>query len=132
MASEQDKTTVAIVGSRHWMDYAAFARTVRELLPSPLFCVERIVSGGATGVDWMAHRFSDAHEKEFIEYPVRRNDFRTFTEAAHARNQQIAADLHAHNGVLIALPGPKSKGTYDTIRRCRALGVPVIVREVPE
>jgi hypothetical protein len=120
-------TTVGIVGSRHWTDYDAFVRAVaRHVLGA-----QWIVSGGASGVDAMAVSYARSRGFALRVYRTRRHaaDGRkwSFTEAAHARNQQIvdASD------VLIACPGPQSKGTYDTIRRARKKGIPVVLIEAP-
>lgn len=122
-------TTVAIVGSRHFSDYAAFCALLADI-PEANAC-DAVVSGGARGVDTMAARWASETERYLRVYVVN-SERGTFSQRTHARNQNIADDLAANDGVLIALPGPKSKGTYDTVRRCKALGVKVIVKEVPE
>lgn len=102
-------TTFAIVGSRHWTDYAAFVEIVNRHIPPG---VTRIVSGGAAGVDRMAERYADERN---LPQTVYLPDW-TLASAGPKRNQQI---VDAADGG-IAFPGPKSKGTYDTIRRAKA------------
>lgn len=104
-------TTFAIVGSRHWTDYAAFVEIVERHIPPG---VTRIVSGGARGVDTMAISFAIERGLAYTVHWIEEGE--PFRAAAHARNQQI---VDAADGGL-ALPGPKSKGTYDTIRRAKA------------
>lgn len=128
-------TTIGIVGSRHFADYEAFRRALVHEdagVFQLLMRATRIVSGGARGVDSLAARWVRENGLQLVEYLPTRIKGDTFTDAARARNQEIAEDLAANDGVLIAMPGPKSKGSYDTIRRCRKLGVKVIVREVAE
>jgi len=114
-------STAAIVGSRKWSDYRAFVR----LLPA-LFGVTKIVSGGAKGVDAMAERFAREFGYAFEVFRPKRG--KDFTTAARSRNQQLVdvADC------VVALPGPRSKGTWDTVRRARAKGIRVYVVEVLE
>lgn len=57
-------TTIGIVGSRSWTDYAAFRAILSEITKSWTISSERpmrIVSGGAKGVDWVRrkHYYSD-------------------------------------------------------------------------
>lgn len=123
-------TTVGIVGSRHWITADSW-KTFCQLVEPRLGGVQWIVSGGASGVDAMAITYARTHSLGWTVFPAKRHapDGRkwTFTEAAHARNQQIvdASDW------LIAMPGPKSKGTYDTIRRARKKGIRVVIIEAP-
>jgi len=88
--------TVAIVGSRRFNDYDRFVELLGDL---PMF--DRVVSGGASGVDGMAHTYALATGKAFKAFLPDTSRYRTFTAAAHARNQQIVdeADL------VIAMPG---------------------------
>lgn len=117
-------TTYAIVGSRHWTDYAAFVEIVERHIPRT---TTRIVSGGAAG-GTMAERLAKETGLSLAVYPpeplrplpiigAMPNPGEEFTRAAHRRNQRIVDEA---DGGGIALPGPKSKGTYDTIRRAKA------------
>lgn len=129
-------TVVAIVGSRHWTDYEAFRAVLSEI--EEVQSANRIVSGGAHGVDQMAERFADESPNcTFNKHIPDTRTHRTFTQATHARNQQIVDDLaecqdRGHRVALIALPGPDSRGTWDTVNRATRAGIKVIVREVPE
>ncbi len=119
-----DKTAIGIVGSRYFDDYHAFCDIVTPLLPDGGGF--RIVSGGATGVDEMAEMLARDINAPFVEYHQAREPEPSFTRRCHARNQRIvdASDW------LIALPGPDSRGTYDTIMRAQKAGKRVIVVQV--
>lgn len=130
-------STLGIVGSRHYSDYAAFCAlldTDPELAAMVPF-VGLVISGAAPGVDEMAARWARERGIELAEYAPSRS--RPFVRAAHMRNQQIADRLDesrraGQKAALLALPGPESKGTYDTIRRVERYGIEVIKRDVPE
>lgn len=114
---------VAIVGSRNWTDYAGFLLQLPDVGD-----YDTIISGGAAGVDAMAKRWAERAGLAYIEFHVNQHiPSLGFTRAAHARNQQIV-DACDH---LIAMPGPESKGTWDTIRRARACGIPVTIVTAP-
>jgi predicted Rossmann fold nucleotide-binding protein DprA/Smf involved in DNA uptake len=111
---------VGIVGSRHWEDYDAF----RAQLPD-LSAYDTIVSGGQYGVDDMAERLARDLRKRITVYSADAPDTKSFTQAAHERNQKIVDAADA----LIAFPGPNSKGTWDTVRRAKEKGIPVFMRK---
>jgi len=128
-------TTIGIVGSRHWSDYDAFCALLLTI-PEANAC-GAVVSGGARGVDAMARMWAREMGRYYREYKPQIGLYRTFYEAAHARNQEIVDDLvrcraAGHEVALIALPGPQSRGTYDTMRRAERADVKVILREVRE
>lgn len=127
-------TTVGIVGSHYWSDYDTF-QGVMLVIPEAAAC-GAVVSGGARGVDEMAERWAKETGRYFQGYPPL-PDRRPFTVRAHERNQRIVDHLDecrrkGHTVALIAMPGPKSRGTYDTIRRAERQGIKVIRWEVPE
>lgn len=106
--------TVAIVGSRRWKDYDAFC----EVMPA-LGEYDRIVSGGAPGVDTLVKLLAGALGKKFEEFPP--DAGKPFAVAAHERNQRIVDVADA----MIAFPGPRSSGTWDAVRRAKKRGIPV-------
>lgn len=131
-------TTIGIVGSREWSDKAAFEKLLLwddEIWVLVRSSDVRIVSGACRGVDEMAAWYAQKHHCALTEYAPSKS--RPFTQATHERNQMIADDLmrsrdEGHEVALIAMPGPKSNGTWDTVRRAERAGIKVIVREVPE
>lgn len=110
---------LGIVGSRRWSDFLSFGAQMPSLDE-----YDTIVSGGQLGVDKMAERLAAVLGKEFICYPKLRKDGDARAQA-HARNQRIVDASDA----LIAFPGPHSTGTWDTVRRAREKGIPIIMRK---
>lgn len=124
-------TTIAIVGSRHWTDEKAFRRILLTI-PEATSC-GAVVTGAARGVDWMAARWARETGRYLREYPPLPGH-RTFTAAAHERNQKIVDDLvicreKGHQVALIAMPGPTALSTYDTIRRAERAGIRIIIKK---
>jgi len=115
---------VAIVGSRRWQDRGAVEAAVAALPAGSV-----VVSGGCRGVDSWAVA---AARRRGLAVAVHRPDLagvRCRGEAAaryHARNQRIVEDSDR----MIAFRVVSAEGgTEDVIRRARAAGIPVEVRE---
>ena len=84
-----------------------------------------IISGGARGIDQAA---IDVACIDRIPYEVYPADWDNLGDAAGMiRNKQMA-DASAQ--ALIALPGPKSIGTWGMIKIMRERDLPVYVKEV--
>lgn len=120
MGQETGVSAIAIVGSRRWTDYDAFCQAMPDLS-----AYDTIVSGGAKGVDEMAELLARTLDKRLVVHRPVLDGAETFHEAAHARNQAIVNAADA----LIAFPGPRSKGTWDTVRRAKEKGIPVFMRK---
>lgn len=101
---------IAVVGSRsiRWVDLS------RVIPPQ---CTE-IVSGGARGVDTCAAEFARANGiplKEFLP------DYARYGRGAPlCRNTQIVE----YADMVIAYWDGRSRGTLDSVRKCRELGKP--------
>lgn len=113
------------MGSRRWRDRAAVEAAVAALPAGTV-----VVSGGCRGVDTWA---VEAARQRGLEVVVHRPDLvgvRSRGVAAaryHARNQRIVDDCER----VIAFRRAEGRGgTEDAIRRARAAGIPVEVREV--
>lgn len=119
--------SLGIIGSRGVDVTDAWSCITWPVLLSGLYRsgeTAQIVTGDCRGVDACAAKFADEFEAEPIIHRVPPNlSGPAFTRAAHARNQRIVDDSDA----LIAIPCAHSKGTYDTIRRAVAKGIPVVV-----
>lgn len=106
---------LAIVGSRYFVDYEVFCEILDQLQRDHKIFdeVDTIVSGGASGVDTLATKYASEKKlmmKEFI--PGKQGNF---VYEAKKRNTQIV-DYCTH---MVALPGPNSKGTYDSINKAK-------------
>jgi len=106
---------LAIVGYRHFKDWQRFVAFVEEWKAEVNEGREpdMIVSGGATGVDRMAERYSrEVLQRVAKVFPPDRSKYRVHKNAIYAmRNQQIV-DFCTH---VLALPSRTGKGTQITI-----------------
>lgn len=109
---------VAIVGSREWSDLERVRSHVRGLPAGTI-----VVSGGARGVDTAAEQ---AARERGLEVRVHRPDWARHGNAAGViRNGEIVADCTR----VVAFWDGRSRGTFDTLNRAHAAGLPVeIVR----
>jgi SLOG family YspA-like protein len=138
---------VGIVGSRSYPDLTQVERFVWSLARKYPDCV--VVSGGAPGVDHMAEEAAKtallrvrsyrprrrANHFEVVMYEtgrfavtIRGEDeqalrFKSYGQACFFRNGLIVADSKH----LVAFSHRESRGTADSIRRARALGIDVHV-----
>jgi len=125
-------SALAIVGSRfvnHDSEdsYKLIEKEVLQLERSTGISFKTIVSGGAKGIDKIAEKFAERHrramlvfEPNYSKYPSR--------QAPIIRNTQIVD----HANYMLAYPKGRSPGTRDSIRKARAAGLHVIVRELSE
>ena len=117
------KMKLAIVGSRNFNNSPEFSLIVGDWIREngpPL----EIISGGAAGVDTLAEHFARGNNIPFIIYPA---DWQRYGKSAgHRRNTQIID----HSTHLLALPGPRSIGTWDSIRKAQAKGIPLTINQV--
>lgn len=88
-----------------------------------------------TGIDALARGFARAHQRKGL--PVVRTFLANWREfgrkAGPLRNGEMvrwANELDTIQGVLLAFPGPTSRGTWDCVRKARAAGLDVIIKRV--
>lgn len=113
---------VIICGSRYLKDVALVARAV-EAAPFRVDATrDEIVVGGAGGVDSAALDWAWGHRCATIRNMPADWD-KHGRKAGPIRNQEMVDYADA----CIAIPCPKSKGTWDTVRRAEAKGIPVYV-----
>jgi hypothetical protein len=94
-----------------------------ETIHGPLVVVE----GGASGADEVAGEW--AEEQPWRTRTTFRADWSLGRQAGPLRNQTMVnhgADL------VLAFPGPASRGTWDLVRRAKRAGIPVQVHPVGE
>ena len=116
---------VAIVGSRSFGDYVFFERKIKEW-EAVHGVITTVVSGGASGVDWMAEQYAVKNNRQKV---IHKPDWDRHGKAAGPiRNSVIVGDGLDY---LIAFPGPDSIGTHDTIRKAKEKGIVVFVVDVP-
>jgi YspA, cpYpsA-related SLOG family len=85
--------------------------------------IEIIIHGGANGADTIA---GDIAKKRFIPVKVYPADWKKHGKAAGSiRNQQMLDE--GKPDIVLAFPDPKSKGTWDMIRKANNAGIEVRV-----
>jgi hypothetical protein len=128
---------ILVTGSREWTDRAAIekalirlARLIDAERPSgnyfayiqrePLTAQVTVVHGSYRGADTLADAVAselgwtvEAHPADWVLYG---------DDAGPIRNTEM---VEAGADVCVAFPGPKSKGTWDCIRKAAAAGIPV-------
>ena len=108
---------VAIIGSRDLQDKEEY--WYKKICGSiPKNCTE-IVSGGAEGIDTLAHRYANEHGLLFKEFLPEYS--RYGKSAAFIRNSRIVEYAH----MVLAFWNGKSRGTADAVMKCYQLNKPV-------
>ena len=110
-------TSIAIVGSRSFSDYALLKRTIDEFYPDRAD-ISEIVSGGAKGADTLAERYAREFGIKMIRLvPKWRNNGVYNPRAGFDRNKTIV-ERAAH---IIAFWDGISNGTRDSINHAKRL-----------
>jgi hypothetical protein len=115
---------LVITGSRHghpdverWMLKFAIKHGLPELT----------IVGDAAGVDAQAWEFAVSHLWSYAFIRVKRA--LGSPEMFHDRNQRMV-ELASKGDWLLAFPGPRSRGTYDCMRRANERGLNVRTAKV--
>lgn len=110
---------VIICGSRYLKDFDVVANAVR----ASGFAIHEVVSGGAAGADRLGEEWAVKAELPggFKVFLPRWNA--QGPKAGPLRNQEMVDYADA----VIAIPCPKSRGTWDCVRRAQAKGIPVYI-----
>lgn len=106
-----------VTGARDYVD-VGYVRDVLSTLPHGSI----IVHGGCTGCDAIAEVI--AHTIGCIT-EVHPADWSTFGKFAGPKRNQEMVDLGAD--IVHAFPGVKSNGTWDTVNKAKAAGLPTMV-----
>lgn len=105
---------LGIVGSRDFNNYLEFQVAVLPFLSN----ITEIVSGGAKGADSLAERFAVEHN---IKMTVFKPDWNKYGRSAGMiRNK----DIVENSDFVLAFWDGVSKGTKNSINRCKKLGKP--------
>jgi hypothetical protein len=122
---------LAIVGSSRFYDFEIFESALEEWISENTY-PDLIIVGGASGVDYMAERWTDnnlipiAIFSEEWDDPLRSLVDRKRGEAPNTLTEKIlTAATH-----ILAMPSPTSKWTRVVIERAESMGIPTNVVEV--
>lgn len=112
-------TIYAIVGTRTFNDYVKLCNTIGHITD-----IDYIVSGGATGTDTLAERYSKEHN---IPITIIRPEWSRYGKSAGPIRNRLIVE---RSDVIIAFWDNKSKGTKSTIDLCKELNKPYYVVEI--
>lgn len=117
---------LAVIGSRHFADYAFLEATLDGLQVAGLLpAISTIVSGGAQGADSLAARYA---RERGLHLLVFNPDYATYGRRAPlVRNQLIVDAAEA----LVAFHDGQSRGTLHALRQARRRGLEPIVVQIP-
>ena len=91
-----------------------------------------VIHGMQRGIDAMADAEAIVSGvKGIVRIPAEWDYWRSrgqVRKAGTKRNAEMLETLHID--VCLAFPGPRSRGTWDMVRRCLKAGIPVVVHQV--
>ena len=112
---------LAIVGGRDFKCYEVLTTWANSIFYMLSTDSKIVVSGGATGADSLAKKYTDEHIVEYKEFPA---DWDAYGKAAgFIRNQQIVDECD----MVLAFWDGKSKGTQDTINKAKKAKKPTVI-----
>jgi hypothetical protein len=116
-SSLTSKTIVlAIVGYRNFTDKKVFDTELAKWIKANAV-PDKIISGGATGVDTLAKNYATTSKIPFVEFEAKwRTDLGKYDRSAGPkRNTKIVKEC-TH---MLAFPSPKGSGTQDSIKKAK-------------
>ena len=113
--------SVAIVGSRDFVDYEYFKEKVSSTLEKWGLEEIQVISGGATGTDSMAQKWALENTIRIRVFPANWKKYGKY--AGPHRNTKIID----HSQYCIAFPSQKGKGTQDTMEKAIKKNIPLKV-----
>ncbi len=119
------RVRIAVVGGRNIEDFSFVLEKFEEVLFKEGLCKHQvsIVSGGARGVDSIAKRIAIYYGIPFQEFRAKWEKYGK--RAGPIRNRKIVEN----SDIVIAIPSPDSKGTWDTVKKAEKKGLRVYVFE---
>ena len=122
---EKTELRILVCGGRDFIGYNLLQNTLEDLFCDRNVDKVKIISGGATGADFLAKVFALDEYKEnywltYQEFPA---NWKLYGKSAGAvRNQQMLEE--GKPDLVVAFPG--NKGTADMIARARKAGIEVM------
>lgn len=117
---------ILVCGGRDFTNWVLFNQTLHHVIydgDHTDYSKQVIIHGKAKGADTLAGQWADINNVPVLKYPA---DWNTYGKAAGTiRNQQMIDE--GKPDLVVAFPTPKSKGTWDMIRRAEKHGIKTIV-----
>ena len=122
---------LVVVGSSRFYDYGVVEDAMDQWTSEEAH-PDLVITGGASGVDYLAERWADNHNVEYAVFTEEWNAPRTGLEddgrgeaPTSLTNQLLGAATH-----VLAFPSPTSKWTHVVIAMAEAMDIPVTVINV--
>lgn len=111
--------SVAIVGSRDFVDYDLFCKVLNDYRKDKK--IDRIVSGHCRGADTLAERYAEDNKIPILIFPAEWKKYDKL--AGKIRNKKIVDNATE----LIAFPSKTGHGTQHTIGLARNKGIKITI-----
>lgn len=122
---------LVVVGSSRFYDYGVVEDAMDQWTSEEAH-PDLVITGGASGVDYLAERWADNHNVEYAVFTEEWNAPRTGLEddgrgeaPTSLTNQLLDAATH-----VLAFPSPTSKWTHVIIEKAEGMDIPVTVINV--
>lgn len=110
---------LGIVGYRNYNDYEHFKEIVTPFIASGSYA--KIITGDAAGADAMARRYAKEHRIPFNAHVA---DWKRYGKRAGPERNTLVINETDH---LIAFLSIQSLGTFDSINKAKAKGIPYTI-----
>lgn len=125
MSNYSSKVALAIVGSRDYSEYDNFCIHLNYWIKThPGLKINSIVSGGAKGVDSLAHKYAETHN---IPITIHYANWVKYGRSAGPMRNQLIVNNATH---LIAFPDERSVGTWDSVNKAKKKKIAVTIYKV--
>lgn len=111
---------ILITGSRHWSDTAIIEKAILAAVEDRPASTVVVVHGAAPGADTLAAEVAEKYGFRVEAHPA---EWEKFGRAAGPTRNRVMVRRGAD--MCLAFPTQGSRGTYDTVRRATAAGIPV-------
>jgi len=118
---------LAIVGSRRIPEtysYSEFERSIDVYLKEKCYILQKIISGGCSGIDEFAEIYAG---QRGVEMQIFQADWEKYGRSAGPKRNKLIVENSSH---MIAFPSSASRGTWDSIRKAKDRGVPVEISRI--
>ena len=122
---------LVVVGSSRFYDYSVIEAALSEWVNSEAN-PDLIITGGASGVDYLAERWADNHSVPFAVFSEAWNAPRTGLEDQGRKEapNSLTHELLTVATHIVAFPSPTSKWTEIVIQMAEEQGIPCVVVRV--